>query len=223
MELKKPEKRRKVESLAIFAESDDDGGSCNGCVGSDPLETTRRELQQAQDRGNTLASEGNFSSALTSFDTALRLIAVLQPVSKIREAALHELRAQVLLEMGNRDFDAVSAATRATEVAPGWSDGFLTLGRCQLNLGEPSFAIKSMSAALRLNPNLNQDEEVVEDLERAMALHRATQESGVDIRAAVRGASNMIDGNASLSTHAPPDTAHSAPRRLQRRDESAES
>lgn len=181
--LRTQKKRKVAEPLPIFTANNDDD-SCGEISGSADF----RQSQEAQDQGNTLASEGRFSSALTCFDAAIRLIPAAS-CSTMREATLHELRAQVLLEMGDRHFEAVCAATRATELASEWPDGYLTLGRCQLNLGEPSMAVRSLSTALELNPDLSL--EVKDDLERATALHRLVQESGADGRVTSRGSSSL--------------------------------
>lgn len=58
---------------------------------------------------------------------------------------------QVLNEMG-RTWEAVQAATRATQLAPNCSDAFATLARAQLNLGEPALAAESFRVASALEP-----------------------------------------------------------------------
>ena len=42
------------------------------------------------------------------------------------------------------------SATKAVEYMPEWSEGHLTLARCQLHMGELELAIKSFEEALRL-------------------------------------------------------------------------
>ncbi|TKY56087.1 Tetratricopeptide repeat protein 33 [Spatholobus suberectus] len=65
---------------------------------------------------------------------------------------LHEQKAQVLLEIGDA-WNALKAATRATELEPSWAEAWVTLGRAQLNFGEPDNAIKSFERALALKPD----------------------------------------------------------------------
>lgn len=50
----------------------------------------------------------------------------------------------------HKDFEAVTAATRAIDLAPSWPVGWLTLGRAQLNLGEPQLALASYERCLQL-------------------------------------------------------------------------
>uniref|UniRef100_A0A0A9G179 Uncharacterized protein n=1 Tax=Arundo donax TaxID=35708 RepID=A0A0A9G179_ARUDO len=48
---------------------------------------------------------------------------------------------------------ALTAATRATELDPLWPEAWVTLGRAQLNFGEPDSAILSFDKALAIKPN----------------------------------------------------------------------
>jgi len=67
-------------------------------------------------------------------------------------AILHEQKAQVLLEVGDA-WHALTAATRATELDPLWPEAWVTLGRAQLNFGEPDSAILSFDKALVIKPD----------------------------------------------------------------------
>ena len=73
------------------------------------------------------ASEGRWAKALSCWEHALQQ----DPDS----GHLHEPNAQVLNELGGA-WDAVQAATRATQLLPKFSDVLVTLARAQLNLGE---------------------------------------------------------------------------------------
>ena len=53
------------------------------------------------------------------------------------------------LELG-RDYEALKAATRATQLSPTMAEAFLTLGRAQLNYGEPQLAQQSLERVLQL-------------------------------------------------------------------------
>lgn len=64
-------------------------------------------------------------------------------------ALLHELKAQVLMEMGEYDM-ALSEARQAVQLDENWSDAHFTLGRVYLNLGELQLAQHAMEAAIKL-------------------------------------------------------------------------
>ena len=53
---------------------------------------------------------------------------------------------QVLNDAG-KAWDAVQAATKATELDSEWGDAWVTLARCQANFGEPELALKSAEQA----------------------------------------------------------------------------
>ncbi|KAG0470968.1 hypothetical protein HPP92_015514 [Vanilla planifolia] len=61
-------------------------------------------------------------------------------------------KAQILLELGET-WNAIKSATRATELDPAWAEAWITLGRAQLNFGEPDMAIDSFDKALVLKPD----------------------------------------------------------------------
>ncbi|XWS25067.1 hypothetical protein CRYUN_Cryun27aG0039200 [Craigia yunnanensis] len=61
-------------------------------------------------------------------------------------------KAQVLLEIGDA-WSALKSATRATELEPSWAEAWITLGRAQLNFGEPDSAIESFDRALAFKPD----------------------------------------------------------------------
>ncbi|KAI6690992.1 hypothetical protein NL676_027820 [Syzygium grande] len=110
-----------------------------------------------QSQGDKLAEEGKYREALGKWETALTLIP--------ENAVLHEQKAQVLLEIGDA-WGALKAAIRATELDPSWAEAWITLGRAQLNFGEPDSAIASFDRALSLKPDC---EEAQDD--RRTALH----------------------------------------------------
>lgn len=105
-------------------------------------EALEESLRQQED-GSTSAEDRNFSRALRSWNRAIALTP--------DRAVLHELKAQALLEL-DHVWQAVQCAGRAAELAPAWPDGHLTLGRAQLELGEPELALESMEEVLRLQP-----------------------------------------------------------------------
>ncbi|GJT99825.1 pol polyprotein [Tanacetum coccineum] len=100
---------------------------------------------------------GKYREALGKWEAAITLMP--------ERAALHEQKAQVLLEMGET-WKSITAATRATQLEPSWPEAWVTLGRAQLNFGEPDSAIESFDKALAIKPD---SVEVKED--RKTALH----------------------------------------------------
>lgn len=132
-------KKRTVQSAsaphAVFSEDVAEEG---------PTEDQLKHCKRLQDEGNMLASEGNYEPALRCWEQALQLTP--------NDAVLHEQKAQVLLECG-RPWEAIQSAIMATQLNPGWADGFLTLAHAQRNYGEPRLAAESLSRVLELQPD----------------------------------------------------------------------
>ncbi|XP_061372194.1 uncharacterized protein LOC133314690 [Gastrolobium bilobum] len=122
------------------------------------LEKARQLAKEFQAQGDNLAVDGKYREALGKWETALTLAPDV-PV-------LHEQKAQVLLEIGDA-WNALKAATRATELEPSWAEAWVTLGRAQLNFGEPDNAIESFDRALALKPDY---EETRDDRKTALNL-----------------------------------------------------
>ncbi|XP_047328104.1 tetratricopeptide repeat protein 33 [Impatiens glandulifera] len=97
-----------------------------------------------QAQGEKFAEDGKFREALGKWEAALNLTPL--------KAVLHEQKAQVLLEIGDA-WNAIKAASRATELEPSWAEAWITLGRAQLNFGEPDNAIQSFDRALTFKPD----------------------------------------------------------------------
>ncbi|XP_022571467.1 tetratricopeptide repeat protein 33 isoform X2 [Brassica napus] len=96
-------------------------------------------------QGDKLAEEGRYEEALGKWEAALSIVP--------ENAVIHEQKAQVFLEIGD-PWKALMAATRATELDPSWVEAWTTLGRAQLNFGEPDSAIRSFETALSINIDL---------------------------------------------------------------------
>ncbi|KAK6792159.1 hypothetical protein RDI58_011240 [Solanum bulbocastanum] len=96
------------------------------------------------DDNDTIKLEGKYREALGKWESAL----LLMP----DRAILHEQKAQILLEL-EETWKALQAATRATELEPSWGEAWVTLGRAQLNYGEPDSAIESLDRALAIKPD----------------------------------------------------------------------
>ncbi|WVZ75051.1 hypothetical protein U9M48_023146 [Paspalum notatum var. saurae] len=95
-------------------------------------------------QGNKMAEEGKYHEALSKWEAALTLTP--------DNAVLHEQKAQILLELGDA-WRALGAAIRATQLDPLWPEAWVTLGRTQLNFGEPDSAIVSFDKALEIKPD----------------------------------------------------------------------
>ncbi|XP_073147726.1 uncharacterized protein [Henckelia pumila] len=120
-------------------------------------EGTNNIAQEFEAQGNKLAEEGKYREALSKWETAITLIP--------GRAVLHEQKAQVLLELGDA-WNALKAAARAAELEPTWAEAWITVGRAQLNYGEPDSSIESFDKALAIKPDF---EDAKDD--RKTALH----------------------------------------------------
>ncbi|XP_074558867.1 uncharacterized protein LOC141814816 isoform X2 [Curcuma longa] len=127
----------------------------------------RNLVECFRSQGNQLAEDGKYHEALGKWEAAVSL----EP----KNAVLHEQKAQVLLEIGD-SWNAIKAATQATELEPSWCEAWLTLGRAQLNFGEPDSAIESFD-----KPN---HEEACADRNTAVRLvkkRKLLQASGLNV------------------------------------------
>ncbi|XP_022141714.1 tetratricopeptide repeat protein 33 isoform X1 [Momordica charantia] len=111
---------------------------------SDCSSDLKRLAESFQAQGDRLAEDGKFREALGKWENALTLMP--------GNAVLHEQKAQVLLEVGEA-WGALKAASRATDLDPSWAEAWITLGRAQLNFGEPDSAIESFDRALAIKPD----------------------------------------------------------------------
>ncbi|XP_065847620.1 uncharacterized protein [Euphorbia lathyris] len=121
-------------------------------------QSDRQLAQSFQAQGDKLAEDGKYREALGKWEAALSLMS--------NNAVLHEQKAQVLLEIGDA-WNALRAATRATELEPSWPEAWITLGRAQLNYGEPDSAIESFDKVLAMKSDC---EEAKEDRHSALQL-----------------------------------------------------
>ncbi|GLC43852.1 hypothetical protein PLESTB_000915200 [Pleodorina starrii] len=143
-----------------------------------------------KERGQEHAAGGRFTEARSLLGQAVRLVP--------GRADLHELHAQVLLELGCT-WEAVRAATRAVELQPQWAEAHVTLGRAQLNLGEPALAEASFERALEHQP---EDLEAVSgELREARALAAKQRELGPGLRAVVK----LVEGGGGRDDTHPAD------------------
>ncbi|KAL8485404.1 hypothetical protein ACS0TY_027635 [Phlomoides rotata] len=88
-----------------------DGGSIKNT--DDEAEKSRNIAREFEAQGNKLAEEGKYREALGKWEAAITLMP--------EKAVLHEQKAQVLLEL-EEPWNALKAATRATELEPSWAE-----------------------------------------------------------------------------------------------------
>ncbi|XP_037608689.1 tetratricopeptide repeat protein 33 [Sebastes umbrosus] len=132
------------------------------------LEDCAAKSKRLKDEGAELVEHGRHWEAIKKLDEALQLT----PDNPL----LYEMKSQVLTIL-QEVFPAVKAAEMAVKFRPLWWEGWQTLGRSQLNLGEVDLAVKSFQVAIHLCPS----ERTLwqEDLEWAWRLqkqHLATKE-----------------------------------------------
>lgn len=123
-----------------------------------------------QAQGDKLAMDGKYREALGKWEAALALAPDVPVV--------HEQKAQVLLETGDA-WNALKAATRATELDPSWAEAWVTLGRAQLNFGEPDNAIESFDRALALKPDYEEAQDDRKTASRLVKKRKQLHSSGL--------------------------------------------
>ncbi|KAK1947992.1 Tetratricopeptide repeat protein 33 [Phytophthora citrophthora] len=130
------------------------------------LEDAEAKVNRLKEEGNILAEAGKFRAAISRWQEAL----VVDP----NNAYLYELQAQACMAVYD-DFQSVQFARKATELAPKWSDGFLTLSRCLLNFGELALALKAIRKAVELNGGVETDEMATDRRDIEMLLGKQEQ------------------------------------------------
>ncbi|KAL3673228.1 hypothetical protein V7S43_000951 [Phytophthora oleae] len=193
--LKPPKKRRRQDESSdkrrlhvpvcgafssIEAVSQDESNA-QSCRPMGLLEDAQVKVKRLKEEGNTLAEAGKFRAAMGRWQEAL----AVDP----NNAALYELQAQACMAVYD-DFQSVQFARKATELAPKWSDGFLTLTRCLLNFGEVALALKAVTQAVELNGGMETDEMASDrrDIEVLLAkqeqvLHTRDEEAAHEVEA----------------------------------------
>ncbi|KAG2445950.1 hypothetical protein HXX76_000553 [Chlamydomonas incerta] len=145
----------------------------------DPIALALSLKAQGQDQ----AAAGKFAEARAALLQAVRLMP--------GNAELHELHAQVLLELGSA-WEAVCAATRAVQLTPQWAEAHVTLARSQLNFGEPVLAEASYERALENLQQPSTDAAVLacvrQELAEARQLAERQRALGPGVRAVVKAA-----------------------------------
>ncbi|XP_070706852.1 tetratricopeptide repeat protein 33 [Pempheris klunzingeri] len=132
------------------------------------LEDCATKSKRLKDEGALLAEQGRHREAIKKWDEAIQLTP--------DNPALYEMKSQVLTIL-QEVFPAVKAAEMAVKLHPLWWEGWQTLGRAQLNLGEVDLAVRSFQISIHLCPS--QQTLWQEDLAWALRLqrqHLATKE-----------------------------------------------
>lgn len=113
------------------------------------LEDAQAKVKRLKDEGNTLAESGRYRAAMGRWQEALGV----DP----KNPALYDLLAQASMAV-YEDFQAIQFARKTIELAPTWSEGYLTLARCQLNFGELALAAEALKRAVEHNGGIETEE-----------------------------------------------------------------
>ncbi|XP_026153964.1 tetratricopeptide repeat protein 33 [Mastacembelus armatus] len=108
------------------------------------LEDCDAKSKRLKEEGAVLAEQGRHWEAIKKWDEAIQLT----PDNPL----LYEMKSQVLTIL-QEVFPAVKAAEMAVKLRPLWWEGWQTLGRAQLNLGEVDLALRSFQVAIHLCPS----------------------------------------------------------------------
>ncbi|KAJ4884647.1 Tetratricopeptide repeat (TPR)-like superfamily protein [Raphanus sativus] len=154
---------------------DDDsevGGTHSGNDDGRRLDLEANKLADSfRSQGDQLAEEGRYEEALGKWEAALNIVP--------ENAVVHEQKAQVFLEIGD-PWKALKSASRATEIDPSWAEAWTTLGRAQLNFGEPDSAIRSFETALSINAESREAKEDLQAAKQLIKKREQLQTSGQD-------------------------------------------
>eukprot|EP00049_Salpingoeca_infusionum_P014065 m.262032 g.262032 ORF g.262032 m.262032 type:complete len:223 (-) comp15586_c0_seq2:3633-4301(-) len=139
---------KRHHEFALAEEDSDDSEGDGTCCGQPPLKQTAVALEDSASKaarlerdGIVLASDGKYNQALRLWNEAVDLAP--------ERAELYEMKAQLLMLL-EEYFPAVQAAEQAVKKKPEWVEGWLTLGRCQMNYGEVHVALETFSLCWKL-------------------------------------------------------------------------
>ncbi|XP_008324005.1 tetratricopeptide repeat protein 33 isoform X2 [Cynoglossus semilaevis] len=108
------------------------------------LEDCAVKSKRLKDEGSQLAEQGRHWEAIKKWDEAIELTP--------DDPLLYEMKSQVLTIL-QEVFPAVKTAEMVVKFRPLWWEGWQTLGRAQLNLGEVDMALRSFQVAIHLCPS----------------------------------------------------------------------
>ena len=144
----------------MFTDDPEDGTDTNENPNSN-RDAAERALAARDylEKGGLLAEQGMLKEAISQW-----ILGLSANPPQYEASRLWESRAQAHMAL-EEWFLAVRCAEYATQNDPAWGDGFVTLGRAQLNLGEPSMAVASFQRALTIGLESEADtEEAKQDL-----------------------------------------------------------
>ncbi|XP_077441653.1 tetratricopeptide repeat protein 33 [Vanacampus margaritifer] len=107
------------------------------------LDDCAAKSKKLKEEGAVLAEQNRHREAVKKWDEAIQLTP--------DDPLLHEMKAQVLMTL-QEVFPAVKAAETAVKLRTVWWEGWQTLGRAQLSMGEVDMALRSFQVAVHLRP-----------------------------------------------------------------------
>jgi len=120
----------------------------------DDFEERNKKSEELKSLGEMYAEQKNYQMAITTWQNAINMTP--------EKAVLFELQAQVFMEM-DEYFKAIKMAEEVVRLEPQWVIGYLTLGRAQINFGEPELGLESLNKAKELDIK-NEYPEIDEEL-----------------------------------------------------------
>lgn len=128
-------------------------------------EELRTKFEEYKSLGEKYAEAGDAGPALVAWDEALLLKGIESAVSSKVIATVNEYEAQLLMEMEDY-FGALHTCERALEICPEYMVALHTKGRAQLEMGELTMAMQTLTAARDANCADTDQESLVEDITR---------------------------------------------------------
>ena len=117
-----------------------------------------REIENLCNEAIDAAEKSYYRDAQQKFEDALRIVHEMLPESNDQElikkkVKILEMKAQVLLEV-DKPFQAIKLLEEAIENQSDWWILYQTLGRAQLQLGEPKLALGNFKKCVSLDGEL---------------------------------------------------------------------
>eukprot|EP00040_Diaphanoeca_grandis_P022996 m.124476 g.124476 ORF g.124476 m.124476 type:complete len:224 (-) comp29063_c0_seq3:132-803(-) len=144
------------------------------------LEDASSRSSRLEQEGVTLAEAQRFRPAIGRWNEAIECTP--------ERFRLYEMKAQALMTLGE-DFDAIKSVQTCVDMRPEWHQGWITLGRAQLGLGELDVALTSLQHALSLpsTDTSTMDEQLLEEVTsdigfiKNLVKKRIAQQAAVDL------------------------------------------
>lgn len=126
-------------------------------------------LKMEVDRAATEAEKDNFVKALSCLGSTVSIFNIMETISSLtkeevqeitkQKGQIAEMKAQLLNEIGEY-FKAIKQANICINLLPNWPIGYQTLGRAQLNYGEPTLALESFNKVREIAPKFNIQDDI---------------------------------------------------------------